>query len=63
MYKYFIYLLLIDGRRGGVVGGWTETKRMKKRETRLYMPFTSLITYTCQLSENSQRILPNKNNF
>ena len=26
---------------GGVVGGWTEIKRMNTRETRLYMPFVS----------------------
>ena len=36
--------------RGGVVGSWTETKRIKTREARLYMTFVSLITYTCQLS-------------
>ena len=35
---------------GCVVGGWTETKRTKTRETRLCMPFASHTTYTCQLS-------------
>ena len=47
----------------GVVGSWTETKRMKTREICLYMPFTSLTTYTCQLSENSQRSLANNSHL
>ena len=33
---------------GSIVSGWTETKRIKTGETRLYMPFASLTTYTCQ---------------
>ena len=32
----------------GVVGGWTEIKRMKMREACVYMPFASVTTYTCQ---------------
>ena len=37
---------------GGVVGGWTETKRMKTQETRLYMPTKR---------ETRKGLLPNKN--
>ena len=42
---------------GAVVSGWTETKRMKTQETRLYMTFASLATYTGNKVGNSQRII------
>ena len=37
---------------GGVVGGWTETKRMKTQEIRLYM---------LTKRETRKGLLPNKN--
>ena len=46
-----LYIYIVNRRKeGSVVGGWTETKRMKTRETHFYMPFVSPTTYTWQES-------------
>ena len=62
IYKIYIYILnrCNVGEGEGVVGGSTEIKRMKTRETRPYMLLASLTSYTCQHG-SCKGLLPNEN--
>ena len=42
---------------GAVLRGWREAKKMKTQETRLYVPFASLVTYTGNKVGNSLKII------
>ena len=42
---------------GAVLSGRRETKKMKMQETRLYVPFASLATYTGNKMGNSLKII------
>ena len=62
IYECFICILNIC-KEVGVVGGWTEIKRMETPETCLYMPLASLTTYMPIKREPRKGLLPNKNHF